>query len=394
MRLLTSVVLGAALILLAPTASMADLTPYDQDFELLLESSLDQPEQTSLANDGWKGFVNVFGPGFCCFWYNYGPFPAPNGGFGGPAISAVVAGEGGPDQADQQLVVFSDYNNGNHGDGSGAIIETNVFQEQVVGAADVGTTWNFEFDAKRGNIEGASAAAAFFKTLDPAAGFALTNFIQFDTTAISTEWGTYSLSIFIDPSLEGQILQFGFINFASNAEGSGIFYDNINFDLAPLSVAMDIKPGSCPNPFNTKSRGVLPVALLGTIDFDVTAIDVSTLALEGVAPIRSGYEDVATPFGADLCGCNAAGSDGFMDLTLKFKTQDVVAAVGSTTGDRVLTLTGLLLDGTPFVAEDCILFVGGGRAANRPEREQLLQRLQRGTGSGPVDLQEGSAQNE
>ena len=33
----------------------AGLERYWQDFEGLLESSLDQPEQTSLANDGWKG---------------------------------------------------------------------------------------------------------------------------------------------------------------------------------------------------------------------------------------------------------------------------------------------------------------------------------------------------
>src|SRR4030042_5245628 len=39
-----------------------------------------------------------------------------------------------------------------------------------------------------------------------------------------------------------------------------------------VAVAVDIKPGSCPNPMNVKSRGVLPVAILGTAEFDVTTI--------------------------------------------------------------------------------------------------------------------------
>jgi hypothetical protein len=61
-------------------------------------------------------------------------------------------------------------------------------------------------------------------------------------------------------------------------------------------VALDIKPGSCPNPLNTVSRGVLPVAILGAADFDVTQIDLSTIQLEGVPPLRSSLEDVSGPF--------------------------------------------------------------------------------------------------
>ncbi len=38
-------------------------------------------------------------------------------------------------------------------------------------------------------------------------------------------------------------------------------------------VALDIHPTSCPNPLNPKSRGLMPVAVLGTADFDVTLLD-------------------------------------------------------------------------------------------------------------------------
>lgn len=42
-------------------------------------------------------------------------------------------------------------------------------------------------------------------------------------------------------------------------------------------VPIDIKPQSCPNPINVKSRGVLPVAILGTAEFDVTTIDPASI---------------------------------------------------------------------------------------------------------------------
>ena len=69
------------------------------------------------------------------------------------------------------------------------------------------------------------------------------------------------------------------------------------FERAPLKVAFDIKPGSCPNPLDTASRRVLPVAVLGTADFDVSLIEVDSPRLEGVVPIQSPCEDVAAPFG-------------------------------------------------------------------------------------------------
>jgi glucose/arabinose dehydrogenase len=56
--------------------------------------------------------------------------------------------------------------------------------------------------------------------------------------------------------------------------------------VVPVQPALDIKPGSCPNPLNRRSRGVLPVALLGTEDFDVTDVDVSTLTLGRGGPVR------------------------------------------------------------------------------------------------------------
>ena len=108
--------------------------------------------------------------------------------------------------------------------------------------SEIGTTWFFSFDAKKGDLAGASTAFAFIKTLDPGAGFALTNFVTVEMTNTSTTWNTYELSLVIDSGLVGQIFQFGFLTNASNYEPSGIFYDNVNFTVdgsvpvAPSSV--------------------------------------------------------------------------------------------------------------------------------------------------------------
>ncbi|MFW6186237.1 MAG: LamG-like jellyroll fold domain-containing protein, partial [Halobacteriota archaeon] len=102
------------------------------------------------------------------------------------------------------------------------------------------------------------------------------------------------------------------------------FYDE---DGCPDKIFVDIKPGSCPNPLNLKSKGVLPVAILGTEDFDVSDIDPVTVKLEGVAPLRWSYEDVSTPYEGELCGCNDLNGDGYTDLSLKFDVKELVESL-------------------------------------------------------------------
>lgn len=215
-------ILAALTIALLPVAASAQLTTYAQDFE-----SLVQADTGALGADGWKIFANVFSSGGA-YLYGYGVFPAPNDP-GAPAFCLIADGQGGGGQGLQQLVTFSDYNNPDHGVGN--IIETNVFQEFTAGAGDVGTTWKFQFDAKHGDLAGASTALAFIKTLDPNAGYALTNFITLDVTNIAATWGTYEISIFIDANLAGQLVQIGFLTTASNYEPSGMFYDNVSFAI-------------------------------------------------------------------------------------------------------------------------------------------------------------------
>jgi hypothetical protein len=175
--------------------------------------------------------------------------------------------------------------------------------------------------------------------------------------------GTYRLDIVgfkvspTDPLLE---------EFISNEGGtnSALLYGEIT--LTRLEVDIDIKPGSCPNPLNLRNKGVLPVAVLGTEYLDVTTIDPSSITLtregveEYVAPLRWEYEDVGTPFEGELCDCHELNGDGYLDLTLKFRTQELVQNLGLEEvcgGETIpLTLEGNFdgEDAVPITGEDCV----------------------------------------
>jgi hypothetical protein len=82
--------------------------------------------------------------------------------------------------------------------------------------------------------------------------------------------------------------------------------------------AIDIKPGSATNPINLGSKGVIPVALLTTPDFDATTLDVATADFEGAEDAHGvGHAE-------DVDG------DGDVDLVLHFRTQETAIAAGDT----------------------------------------------------------------
>ncbi|TET54103.1 MAG: hypothetical protein E3J54_02810 [Actinobacteria bacterium] len=126
-------------------------------------------------------------------------------------------------------------------------------------------------------------------------------------------------------------------------------------------VWVDIKPTSCPNPININKSGVIPLAILGTEDFDVNNIDLSTLKLAGVPALRTALEDVSTPrIHIFRNCCETDGADGYLDVTAKFDSQSVLNALGDNTNSDslVLWLTGNLKDGTPFYGFDFVIFKG------------------------------------
>jgi len=136
--------------------------------------------------------------------------------------------------------------------------------------------------------------------------------------------------------------------------------DQIN-TLFPIEVAVDIKPGSCSNPVNVKSKGVLPVVIYGSEDIDVNSIDVASIKLAGVNPIRSSYDDISGPV-TDANDCNTLEylPDGYVDLTLKFDTQQILQVIGDVNdGDIIeLQLNAVLYDETIIFGSDFIEIKG------------------------------------
>jgi hypothetical protein len=145
-----------------------------------------------------------------------------------------------------------------------------------------------------------------------------------------------------------------------------------------VTVPVDVKPGSCPNPFSPRNHGMLTVAVLGTEDVDGGAVDPTTIILsrvdgvggsvgphEGPPGPRSVMKDVATPGQADGCACHPMVGDGIDDWFLYFDADELVEALqldNVAHGTMIpVHVQGALFDGRAFSGVDCIRVVGNGR---------------------------------
>lgn len=148
----------------------------------------------------------------------------------------------------------------------------------------------------------------------------------------------------------------------------------IEVTLGGVRVPFDIKPQACPNKIPVESQGMLAAAILGTDDFDVSSVDLTSLRLLGIAPLKIAFEDVAAPFQPSAPGdgdpqCTDEGPDGIQDLTLRFDARQVMQAVEAVLGrppqdqqTLFLSIRGMLIDGTPFRGDDEVI------AVSRPVR--------------------------
>jgi len=112
----------------------------------------------------------------------------------------------------------------------------------------------------------------------------------------------------------------------------------------PVSIA--IRPWFNPNYFYNNGRGVLPVAIFGSEDLDVTQIDVSSISLEGMS-VRVSRRGKLLAFVRDIY------RDGSEDLLVFIQDGESTLTEDSTTA----VLTGTLLDGTEIIGEDSIHMV-------------------------------------
>jgi len=148
------------------------------------------------------------------------------------------------------------------------------------------------------------------------------------------------------PMSPGDPIAFDFMSYSEGCSTwpTAWLYEQYYTLVSPvIEVDIDIKPGSDPNSINLKSKGVVPVAVLTTDDFDASNVDPSTVKFAGAAPVRWTMEDV--------------DGDGDMDMLFHFKTQELDLDENSTEA----TLSGETIDGTPIEGTDTVNIVPKGK---------------------------------
>jgi hypothetical protein len=118
-------------------------------------------------------------------------------------------------------------------------------------------------------------------------------------------------------------------------------------------ITIDIKPGSDPNSINLGEHGVLPVAILGTSDLDVTAIDPATVKIGGVI-LKTRGSMKAPKFAYSFEDVN---SDGFTDMMTFFDVQQLVSEGVLQETTTELLLSGNLYVGSPILGSDSVNIV-------------------------------------
>ena len=245
---------------------------YSSDFE-----SLDVNNSSALRDTSWTAYANVFSSGGA-YLYGYSSTPP----IGGGGFWGVTTDQAGPAQGTQGLVVYSDYYNQN-AQTAGNLVEANVFQQFPVFIEDVGT-YEFKFDAKAGNLVSPSKAVAFVKVLNPSNNYATVANVTFDTSALPVTWGTYSIRFTIDAGMEDMILQVGFSATTSNNLGSGVFYDNLEFGIAPPAPPVITQIAKVGNVVNV----TFPTELGASYDLFKSTDGMATFNLVATQPVISG----------------------------------------------------------------------------------------------------------
>jgi hypothetical protein len=137
---------------------------------------------------------------------------------------------------------------------------------------------------------------------------------------------------------------------------------------AAMAVVVDIRPGLCPNHLRPTSFLTIPVAVLGTMDFDISNIDPESIRLSraGMAgqcrPVSWAYGDVGDLVIGSSPDCNQPRGDGFDDLALEFSIPELVEdlGLGSEIGETVpLVLTGAIVTGQGIEGTDQIVVISG-----------------------------------
>lgn len=125
---------------------------------------------------------------------------------------------------------------------------------------------------------------------------------------------------------------------------------NVQYDFQKASLQnIDVRPKSERNQVNTNAKQLVPIAILGSADFDpVSEVDPDSLMARGTSPIgtKTSSDDV--------------NGDGFADLTVYFRARDLAKPSAEECEDpeAVLELTGVTISGEPFTGSDFVDWQG------------------------------------
>ena len=129
----------------------------------------------------------------------------------------------------------------------------------------------------------------------------------------------------------------------------------VNYYPAVFEVAIDIKPGSGPNSINCKNKkGVIPVAILTSNEFDATSVDHTTVRF-GKEGTEASETHVKEKTGEVKRHEEDVDKDGEIDLVFHFRFNET----GLDCEDTEAWLTGETFDGQAIEGKDAIRVVGG-----------------------------------
>ena len=144
---------------------------------------------------------------------------------------------------------------------------------------------------------------------------------------------------------ENAPIPLGIFSFFNQVTYANVSILSFGLDIRELvkAVDIDVKPGSDRNCFNINGHGVVPVAILGSAEFDVASVDSGTLKFGG---LDVGVRGNKFP----MCGMEDVDGDGYLDLVCQFRDE----SDAWTAEDEEAALTGELLNGTPIRGTDSI----------------------------------------